>query len=151
MSPTEAVVYIPEDSDCYDGLYARRGVAHIERRAYRFGGVLRKWRHVLEKAAEGAVVVFARQEHAASVSQWAVKREFVGEETCRLIPIVQEAAVNRRSPSPCDESPTVALLDRWRAIQRRAWNTSPAERLVDDTARRWASECEQRVTRANDR
>lgn len=153
MNPSEAVVYIPDDIDCDDGLDARRGVAHIERRGYRFAGVLRVWQQVLLLAAAGAVVVFARQEHAATVSQWKVKREFVGEETMRLIPIVQEDPALRAvlpSPrprgrlfglaAPFDESPTVPILDRWRAAGRLPRNDSPAERLVDDAARRWASE-----------
>lgn len=134
---TEAVVYIPDDLDCDEALLARRGVAHIERRGYRFVGVLRKWTHVLAAAAEGAVVVFARQEHAAAVSRWKVKREFVGEETCRLVPIVQEVAVHRPN-SPFDEGPTVAFLDRFRRNGRIPVSDDGgfAERFLKERSRR---------------
>jgi hypothetical protein len=156
VSPTEAVVYVPAGAVCDDGLFARRGVAHIERRGYRFAGVLRNWKHVLDQAARGVVVVFARREHAATVPGCAVEHEFVGEETCRLVPIVQQAAVQRREQqqghygraAPFDESPTVPILDRWRAAKT---GNAPNERavtpargreqsaaqLVEDTARLW--------------
>lgn len=112
MIPTEAVVYIPDDLECDDGLYARQGIAHGERRGYRIAGVLRKVEHVLSLAAEGAVVVVAKLAHARSLKA-GTRYELVGEETCRLMPIVQEVAAHR-SGSPWDEGPTVAILDRFR-------------------------------------
>lgn len=143
MNPSEAVVYIPDDIECDDGLYARLGVAHIERRGNRFAGVLRDWAHVLRLAAEGAVVVFAKREHCPAAAK--VRREFVGEETMRLIPIVQEDAALRAvlpSPrprgrhfglaAPVDESPTVPILDRWRSTRRRS--NSSSERMMPSRA-----------------
>ena len=97
MSPTEAVVYIPDGIECDDGLHMRRGIAHAERRGYRLLGVLRDWARVLRLEAEGAVVVFARREHAASVSRWDVKREFVGEETCSLVPFKVDGEIVSRT------------------------------------------------------
>lgn len=129
MIPTEAVVYIPDDIDGDGGLYARQGVAHIERRGNRFVGVLRDWAHVLRLAGEGVVVVFARREHCPPAAE--VRSEFVGETTTRLIRIVQEAPADRVDPgpqprgelygraAPFDESPTVAFIDRWRASMKR--------------------------------
>lgn len=124
MIPTEAVVYIPDDIELDGGLYARQGVAHIERRGNRLAGVLRDWAHVLRLAGEGVVVVFARREHCPPAAE--VRREFVGEETTRLVRIVQEApAISADSgpraagAAPFDESPTVAFLDRWRATMKR--------------------------------
>jgi hypothetical protein len=57
-------------------------------------------------------------------------RECVGEDTCRLIPIAQETAADRPGShrpvgqysgqaAPFDESPTVALLDRWRTTTKQ--------------------------------
>lgn len=88
MSPTEAVVYVPDDVERDDGLMARRGVAHVERRGYRFIGVLRDWSHVIRLAREGVVVVFAGRAHSASPHVAGIRREFVGEETCALIPLL---------------------------------------------------------------
>lgn len=148
MSPTRAIVYIPDDVECDDGLYARRGVAHIERRGNRFLGVMRDWAHVLRLAGEGVVVVFAKREHCPSAAE--VRREFVGEETTRLVPILQEATPYRPdSPSPrprgrhygqaapFDESPTVAILDRQRATLKRHNGRIPAVDVVEQAARRW--------------
>lgn len=132
MSPAEAVVYIPEDIECDDGLYARHGVAHIERRGHKFVGVLRNAERVLRLARAGVVVVFAKRAHSASLPAEGIKRECVGEETRRLVPIVQEAAVHRGSArpvgqaAPFDESPTVAILDRWRAEMRQNNGRIPA-------------------------
>lgn len=149
MSPTEAVVYIPDDIECDDGLYARRGVAHIERRGHRLVGVLRNAERVIRLARAGVVVVFAHRAHSDSLPAEGIKRECVGEETCRLIPIVQEAtaALPRPRPvgrhygqaAPFDESPTVAILDRWRnAVQNapRGDDGGFAERFLENR-RRW--------------
>lgn len=94
MSPTEAVVYIPEDIECDEGLYARLGVAHIERRGNRLLGVIRDWAHVLRLAGGGVVVVFAKREHCPPATN--VRREYVGEETTRLIPFVANGEVPGR-------------------------------------------------------
>lgn len=131
MSPSQSVVFIPGDIECDDGLYARQGVAHIERRGNKFIGVMRDWGHVLRLAAEGVVVVFAKREHCPPATQ--VRREFVGEETCRLIPIVQEAAGHRPDlpiprpvgrlhgrAAPFDESPTVVIFDRRRVLKNQS-------------------------------
>lgn len=101
MSPTEAaVVYIPDDVECNEGLYARRGVAHIERGGRKFLGVLRNAERVIRLARAGVVVVFAKRAHSASLPGEGIKREFVGEETCALIPILDRW----RNPMP-DGSP----------------------------------------------
>lgn len=99
MIPTEAVIYVPDDVEGDDGLHMRRGIAHAERRGYRLVGVLRDWARVLRLEAEGAIVVFARKEHAAAVSRWKVKREFVGEETCGLIPFLADGEIVGRHPA----------------------------------------------------
>lgn len=100
----EAVVYVPDELECDDGLFARRGVVHVERQGYRLVGVLRTWKHVLALAAEGAVVVFARREHAARHSRYAgIKREFVGEETCRLVPFVTNGEIVGRQAALMSE------------------------------------------------
>jgi hypothetical protein len=97
LSPTEAaVVYIPEDVESDDGLMARRGVAHVERRGYRFVGVLRDWSHVIRLAREGVVVVFARRAHSASPHAAGMRREYVGEETCALIPFAANGEITGR-------------------------------------------------------
>jgi hypothetical protein len=97
LIPTEAVVYIPEDVERDDGLMARRGVAHVERRGYRFVGVLRDWSHVIRLAREGVVVVFARRAHSASTHAAGMRREYVGEETCALIPFTANGETIGRS------------------------------------------------------
>jgi hypothetical protein len=149
VSPTEAVVFIPDDVECDDGLYARRGVAHIERRGHRFVGVLRNAERVIRLARAGVVVVLAHRSHSASLPAEGIKREHVGEETCRLVPIVQEAVPHRVGPhrhhglaAPFDESPTVAILDRWRNAMPGG-DSSPrgddggfAERFLRDRSRR---------------
>lgn len=95
---TDAVVYIPEDLEGDDGLCARQGVAHAERRGYRLAGVVRVWKHVLTLAAEGTVVIFTRPEHAARHARYrSIKREFVGEETCGLIPFFANGELVGRS------------------------------------------------------
>jgi hypothetical protein len=88
---SEAVVYIPDDVEYDVGLNARRGIAHIERHGHKFAGVLRNAERVIRLAREGVVVVFARRAHSDSLRAEGIKRECVGEETCRLVPIVQEA------------------------------------------------------------
>jgi hypothetical protein len=66
-------------------------------------------------------------------------RECVGEDTCRLVPIVQEDPVGQYSgqAAPFDESPTVAILDRWRTTIKQhngqVWMSRMAIRQ-DDTA-----------------
>ena len=95
---TRAIVYIPDDVDCDDGLYARRGVVHIERRGHRFLGVFRNAERVLRLARDGVVVVFAHRSHSASLPAEGIKREHVGEETCELVPIVQKAMPRRVGP-----------------------------------------------------
>lgn len=151
MSPTEAVVFIPDDVECNEGLYARRGIAHIERRGHRFVGVMRNAERVMRLARAGIVVVFAHRAHSASLPTEGIKREWVGEETCRLVPIVQESAPyrsNSASPprpvgqhyglaAPFDESPTVVILERQRAAAKWHNGRVPAADVVEQAARRW--------------
>src|SRR4051812_34334822 len=103
MSPAEAVVYIPGDVEGDEGLYARRGIAHIERHGHRFIGVMRNAERVMRLARAGVVVVFAHRSHSAALPAEGIKRECVGEETCQIVPIIQEAAPyrsNSASPPP---------------------------------------------------
>lgn len=86
VPPPAAFVYVPPDT-AEGALYAHEGVTHIERRGYRFAGILRHLDHVQHiidrRAAE--VVVFARRAHrAAAWSTTGLRSEFVGEETRRL-------------------------------------------------------------------
>lgn len=96
MIPTEAVVYVPDDLDCDDGLYARQGVAHAERRDYRIAGVMRKAEQVISLAAEGAVVVVAKLAHM-KLPKAGIKYELVGEDTCGLVPFVSNGQIVGRS------------------------------------------------------
>jgi len=88
LIPTDAVVYLPDDVEDDRGLLARRGIAHAERRGYRLVGVLRDLTLVLRLAGEGTVVVFTRHAHWAS-RRPEIDGELVGEETCRLIPLIR--------------------------------------------------------------
>jgi hypothetical protein len=100
-----------------------RGAGH------KFLGVLRNAERVLRLARAGVVVVFAQRAHSASLSAEGIKRECVGEETRRLVPIVQERPPGARPvglAAPFDESPTVAILDRWRAEMRQNNGRIPA-------------------------
>jgi hypothetical protein len=146
LSPTEAaVVYIPEDVEHDDGLYARLGVVHIERRGHKFLGVLRNAERVLRLARTGVVVVFAKRAHSALLPAEGITREWVGEETRRLVPIIQGLPLNARPVGPAapfDESPTVAILDSWRAEMRQNNGRIPlrddggfAERFLEDRRR----------------
>lgn len=92
MIPTEAVVYVPDELDRDDALYARQGIAHAERRGYRLVGVVRNVKLALSLAAEGAVVVLAKQAHAKLLNS-GVKHELVGEETSGLIPFIMNGEI----------------------------------------------------------
>lgn len=95
MIPTEAVIFVPDDLDGDDALYARQGIAHAERRGYRLAGVVRNVKHALSLAAEGAVVVLAKQAHV-KLLKTGVKHELVGEETCGLIPFMKNGELTGR-------------------------------------------------------
>lgn len=120
---TDAVVYVPEDLDADDALLARRGIFHVERHRNRLVGVLRDAAEVLRLAGEGVMPVVARWSHAAPLREAGVQYEVVGDDTCRLVPIIHQVVPGPRpngrvygNAAPFDESPTVAILDRWRVL-----------------------------------
>lgn len=92
MTPTEAVIYIPDELDQDDALYARQGIAHAERRGYRLLGVVRNAKHVLSLAAGGAMVVLAKQAHAKLLRP-EINHELVGEETSGLVPFIMNGEI----------------------------------------------------------
>jgi hypothetical protein len=103
VQPPAAFVFVPPGIPS-DGHYAREGVTHIERRGYRFAGVLRDPDHVEQFLDQGTaeIVVFARTVHRTA--EWAgtgLRQEVVGEETRRLTPLPPQAhPLNRRGFEP---------------------------------------------------
>jgi hypothetical protein len=100
---TAAIVLLPP-FESIDGIFGQQCLSHIERRGYQLLTVVHDGEAALRVLDEGVatVVVFARSGHPCE--DWTPRNEpgrYAG------------------MAAPCDESPTVAILDRWRSAGGR--------------------------------